>query len=82
MFLKEPGLLELSGRIVVVGDIHGQFSDLLHIFQRQGYPPHTRYLFLGDFVDRCANVCHFAASAAFGMPAVVNLLESIFTVLA
>ncbi|KAK9792247.1 hypothetical protein WJX73_006160 [Symbiochloris irregularis] len=50
--LKEPGLVELKPGLVVVGDIHGQFLSLLDIFQRQGFPPSTRYLFLGDFIDR------------------------------
>jgi diadenosine tetraphosphatase ApaH/serine/threonine PP2A family protein phosphatase len=52
LFSLEPVLLHLRGPIVLVGDIHGNIDDLLRIFGECGYPPHQRYLFLGDYVDR------------------------------
>lgn len=51
-FLNEPTLLKLDAPINIVGDIHGQFEDLLRILDVCGHPSTSKYLFLGDYVDR------------------------------
>jgi serine/threonine-protein phosphatase PP1 catalytic subunit len=52
IFLQQPILLELRPPLTVCGDVHGQFHDLIRIFEINQYPGNESYLFLGDYVDR------------------------------
>jgi protein phosphatase len=52
IFMEQNMLIEINPPIYICADIHGQFSDLLKIFTKCGFPDQSNYLFLGDYVDR------------------------------
>ncbi|VDD77095.1 unnamed protein product [Mesocestoides corti] len=52
IFLQQGALLELEAPVKICGDVHGQYYDLLRLFEYGGFPPAANYLFLGDYVDR------------------------------
>ena len=49
---NDENCVQVSAPVIVVGDIHGQFYDLLELFKVCGAPPLNNFLFLGDYVDR------------------------------
>jgi diadenosine tetraphosphatase ApaH/serine/threonine PP2A family protein phosphatase len=66
---KQPNLdrisLQQNDTVTIVGDIHGKYYNLLHIFEMNGYPsPSNPYLFNGDMVDK----------GLFGIETIMTLL--------
>ncbi|KAM1311644.1 hypothetical protein ACFX2I_008101 [Malus domestica] len=58
IFMHEQTVLQLKAPVKVFGDLHGQFGDLMRLFDEYGFPSaagditYIDYLFLGDYVDR------------------------------
>jgi serine/threonine-protein phosphatase 6 catalytic subunit len=52
---EESNVEPVSTPVTVAGDLHGQFYDVLELFKKGGQLPNTRYIFIGDFVDRGAH---------------------------
>ncbi|EGT52801.1 hypothetical protein CAEBREN_00302 [Caenorhabditis brenneri] len=52
IFMKQGAMVELEPPIKICGDVHGQYADVLRLFDKAGFPPLVNYLFLGDYVDR------------------------------
>ncbi|GMM29519.1 phosphoprotein phosphatase PP4 catalytic subunit [Martiniozyma asiatica (nom. inval.)] len=52
ILIQESNIQLIDTPITVCGDIHGQLHDLITLFNIGKEPPHTKYIFMGDFVDR------------------------------
>ena len=55
IFEEQNMLIEINAPVIVCGDIHGQYYDLLRLIKLGGCPPKSNYIFLGDYVDRGYN---------------------------
>merc|ERR1719276_100088 len=57
LLMEESNVQPVLSPVTIVGDIHGQFYDLLNLLSADigGSPPETSYIFMGDFVDRGHN---------------------------
>lgn len=52
--MKESNVVHIAAPVTVVGDIHGQFFDMIEIFKIGGFCPDTNYLFLGKPIQLIA----------------------------
>lgn len=55
--MQESNVVHVQAPVTVVGDIHGQFYDLIEIFKIGGWCPDTNYLFLGQFLICSPALC-------------------------
>ena len=78
---EEPNVIRIKEPVIIVGDIHGQFYDLIHMFEKvvdQRKLPNSNILFLGDYVDRgnySIEVCIFLFALKICFPKQVTLLR-------
>ena len=57
LLMKESNVVHIQAPVTVVGDIHGQFFDMIEIFKIGGYCPDTNYLFLGRSREQLMGSC-------------------------
>ena len=78
---NEPNVIKIKEPVIIVGDIHGQFYDMIHMFEKvvdNRNLPKTNMLFLGDYVDRGSysiEVCIFLFSLKINFPNEITLLR-------
>jgi serine/threonine-protein phosphatase PP1 catalytic subunit len=78
IFKAEANILFIEAPLYIFGDIHGQFSDLVHFLEMGGLPPDNRFLFLGDYVDRGNNsieVCMLLFAMKILFPEAIYLIR-------
>ena len=78
IFKAEANILQVDAPLYIFGDIHGQFSDLVHFLEMCGLPPDNKFLFLGDYVDRGNNsieVCMLLFAMKILFPSSIYLIR-------
>ncbi|KAG5149906.1 hypothetical protein JHK82_016787 [Glycine max] len=81
IFMHEPTVLQLKAPVKVFGDLHGQFGDLMRLFDEYGFPStagditYIDYLFLGDYVDRGQHNLETITLLLIEYPANVHLVR-------
>lgn len=81
IYRNEPNMIRVEEPVIIIGDIHGQFFDMIHMFEKvvdaKGIPQ-TNLLFLGDYVDRgifSLEVCVFLFCLKINFPRNVVMLR-------
>ena len=78
MLNEEPNVIEIKAPVIVVGDVHGQFYDLLELMKIGGPIPDMSYLFLGDYVDRgpcCVETMTYLTLLKICYPSRISLIR-------